>query len=748
MICVERIGRYKITRLLGEGGMGVVYAAHDDRLDRPVAIKVIRPEALADDGARARFRQEARTAARVSHPHICALYEFDEDAGQPFLVMELLDGEPLSARLDRGPIAMAEALPIADTMLDALAALHRRGIVHRDLKPANVYLTPHGLKLLDFGLAQPLSGDEQTRQLSLTGRNVVVGTPQYMAPEQLLEGRVDERADIFSAAVVVYEMLSGQSAFAGSTLTATLHAVGYLEPAALKGSTEVEKVDHVLRRALAKNPADRFARAELFAAALRDALAAPDPKPTRRRQRTRFVAVPLRVLRPDPETDFLAFSIPDAVSVALAALESVIVRSPQAATTPADVRALGRDLAVDVVLTGTLLRAGGHVRVSAQLADAEAGTLIWSDVAQAPIEDLFQLQDTLTSHIVSSLALPLTTRDRQSLDRHAPASAEAYELYLRANELARNPDHVNEARELYERALEIDPMYAPAWAALGRTRRVIAKWGGKDGIGLLPQAETAFRRALELDPELSMAHDLAAYVDAELGRAAEGMERLLRRAATRRIDTGVLAGLVTTCRYAGLFDESKAAHARAVMLDPARTTSVAWTHFVLGDYDSAIKAETGTPPYCALLSKWLTDRLTADGWRDEEAKTTAYGARLAVGAYRAIAEGAVDEGVNKLNELRDSGFADPEGWYICALLLARAGAATHALDFLTLSVDGGYCSYTALISRPEWSLLANEPAFAVLVERTAGMLANARARFESAHGADVLTTRDSPSSKG
>ncbi len=245
-----------------------------------------------------------------------------------------------------------------------------------------------------------------------------------------------------------------------------------------------------------------------------------------------------------------------------------------------------------------------------------------------------------------------------------------------------------------------------------------------------------------------MAHDLAAYVDAELGRAAEGMERLLRRAATRRIDTGVLAGLVTTCRYAGLFEESKAAHARAVMLDPARTTSVAWTHFVLGDYDSAIKAETGTPPYCALLSKWLTGRLTADGWRDEEAKTTTYGARLAVGAYRAIAEGAVDEGVSKLNELRDSGFADPEGWYICALLLARAGASTHALGFLTSSVDGGYCSYTALISRPEWSLLAGEPAFAVLVERTAGMLANARARFESAHGADVLTTRDSPSSKG
>ena len=728
--------------------MGVVYAAHDDRLDRPVAIKVVRPEALADDTARERFRREARTAARVSHPHICALYEFDEDEGQPFLVMELLDGEPLSARLDRGPIPVAEALTIADTMLDALAALHRRDVVHRDLKPANVFLTPHGLKLLDFGLAQPLSGDDQTRQLSLTGRNVVVGTPQYMAPEQLFEGRVDERADIFAAALVVYEMLSGRCAFAAPTLPAILHAVGYEDPPALQGSPEIEKIDRVLRKALAKKPTDRFARTELFAAALRESTAAPDPKPRGRTHRTRFVAIPLRVLRPDPETDFLAFSIPDAVSVALSTLESVIVRSPQAANATSDVRAIGRDLAVDVVLTGTLMRAGNHVRVSAQLADAEAGTLIWSDVAQAPIEDLFQLQDTLTSHILSSLSLPLTARDRQSLDRHAPASAEAYELYLRANELARNPSSVDEARELYERALEIDPNYAPAWAALGRTRRVIAKWAGKAGIGFLPLAEQAFHRALELDPDLSLAHDLAAYVDAELGRAPEGMERLLRRAAIRRTDTGVLAGLVTTCRYAGLFEESKAAHNRAVMLDPARKTSVAWTHFMLGEYDAAVRTETGTPPYCAILAKMVTGQLTSDAIREEEAQTTADGARLAVGAYRAAFEGSVDEAADKLHRLHESGFADPEGWYIYSFVLARAGAADHALHFLRLSIEGGYCSHAVLTSQAEWALLRDNPVFGALLQRTAEMLEEARLRFDAVNGAEVLSAKVPPSSKG
>ena len=746
---LDRIGRYQVTRVLGQGGMGVVYAAHDDRLDRPVAVKVVRPDILGDQTARERFRREARAAARVSHPNICSLYEFDEDAGQPFLVMELLEGEPLSSRLDRGAIPLAEALDIANTMLDALAALHRRGIVHRDLKPANVFLTPHGLKLLDFGLAQPLATDDQTRELALTGRSVIVGTPQYMAPEQLLEGKSDERADVFAAAVVIYEMISGKPAFAGDTITAIIHSVGYSEPPPLDGSADLARVDEVLRRALAKDPAERIARADLLAAALRDATAAPDPRPRGRTRRTRFVALPLRVLRPDPETDFLAFSVPDAVSVALATLESVIVRSPQATSGGiADVRAIGRDLAVDVVLTGTLLRAGGHVRVSAQLADAEAGTLIWSDVAQAPIEDLFQLQDTITNHIVSSLALPLTARDRQSLDRQAPASAEAYELYLRANELSRNPARWGEARDLYERAVAIDPEYAPAWAALGRARRILAKWGGETGRGLLPQAEAAFQRALEIDPDLSIAHDLIAYVDAELGRAPQGMERLLKRAATRRADTGVLAGLVTTCRYAGLLDASKAAHQRAVTLDPARVTSVAWTYLMLGDYDTAIKIDRGSPPFCAVMARLITRQMTPEALTQEALGASAPGTRLGIAAYRAILDRDIDGALKILEELGAVGFDDPEGWYLYGFYFAHVGSPTHALEYLTRAIDGGYGCYDQLVNRPEWSLLHNDSKFIALRDRVAALVAAARARFDALDGTNVLSPKIAPSSRG
>ena len=373
-VSLERIGRYRVTRLVGRGGMGVVYAAHDERLDRPVAIKMIRPDALADPSSRERFRREARAAARVSHPHICPLYEFDEDNGQPFLVMELLDGESLAARLVRGPMTPPEMLAIACPMLDAVAALHRRGLLHRDLKPANVFLTPDGVKLLDFGLAQPPATEDVTLEAN-DSRHRIIGTPHYMAPEQLICGKVDERVDLFAAAAVIYEMLAGARAFPGRTLAEAIHAVAYLEPAPLDGTNTLRTIDRVLRQALAKDPAGRLARADVFAALLRDAIALPRTSaPVTARSRTRFVALPLRVLKPDAETDFLAFSVPDAVSMAIAGLESVIVRSPQAAPSGmADVRAIGRELAVDVVMAGTLLRAGHGVRVSAQLADAAAG---------------------------------------------------------------------------------------------------------------------------------------------------------------------------------------------------------------------------------------------------------------------------------------------------------------------------------------------------------------------------------------
>src|SRR4029079_17120891 len=228
---------------------------------------------------------------------------------------------------------------------------------------------------------------------------------------------------------------------------------------------------------------------------------------------------------------------------------------------------------------------------------------------------------------------------------------EAYEMYLRANELARDPSGWRSARDLYRRAVEIDPSYAPAWARLGRTERVIAKWAaGPSDAQLLASAEAAFHRAFELDPDLSIAHDLAAYVDAELGRAPDAMERLLARAAKRPADTGVLAGLATTCRYAGLLDASRAAHQRAITIDPTQVTSVSWSHMMVGDYENAIRLDRGFPPYCAMLSQLVLGQLTDERIRHEENRAPSAGTRLAIGAYRAAFEGDIDGALQVLDE--------------------------------------------------------------------------------------------------
>src|SRR5258706_1686118 len=213
----ERIGPYEITGKLGEGGMGIVYSANDTRLNRPVALKMIL-DSDRNEESRKRFLREAQAAARVTHPNICRLYDIGEEGGRPFLVMELLEGESMSARLARGSMPLAEALEVVLSVLSALTALHQSAIIHRDLKPSNVFLSTHGVKLLDFGLAKPVAplGDGQT-QTELTAHGVIAGTPRYSSPEQVTGRPVDARSDLFSVAVILFEALAAKPAFAGNS---------------------------------------------------------------------------------------------------------------------------------------------------------------------------------------------------------------------------------------------------------------------------------------------------------------------------------------------------------------------------------------------------------------------------------------------------------------------------------------------------------------------------------------------------
>jgi serine/threonine protein kinase/tetratricopeptide (TPR) repeat protein len=738
-----RIGPYRVLRKLGQGGMGVVYAAHDERLDRALAIKVI--QGLRDDEtARKRFWREAKSAASVNHPNICQLYEVGEEEGGLFIAMELLDGEPLSDRLRGGALLVAEAVPAALGVLSALGALHSKGIVHRDLKPSNVFLTPHGVKLLDFGLARPADSTitaSATSLTELTQPGTLVGTPRYMAPEQVTGQEVTFRTDLFALGALLFEMLAGQPAFAGKTVVEVLYATLHEQPPALSGSPAVAATDRVLRRALAKEPRERYPSAEAMAADLRAAMLAEGTgSGARAGTLTRLVVMPFRSLRSDPDTDFLAFSLPDAVATSLSGLPSLVVRSTAAAARfsaeQLDLKQIAAEADVDRILTGTLLRSGDQLRVATQLVEAPAGTLVCSHTAQVPLGDIFALQDDLARRIVQALALPLGAA---RLNPDVPRSPRAYEFYLRANELSRAYDQLPVARDLYLRCLEEDEAFAPAWARLGRCHRVIGKYFGEAALNR-QKAESAFRRALELNPDLPIAHKYFTHHEAETGRAPEAMVRLLRLARKERHDAEVFAGLVHACRYSGLFEASLAAHEEARRLDPHVPTSREYTLLMSRDWDTLALAR-GTLNDLDARLLGLVVQGKADEARSLYATINLAEAptiyRMTLAIVPAFAAGD-RQGSLDAAEAAVAAHDDPEALFLFGWFFAAFGERDRALEVLGRAIDGGFLAAPTLVRDERFDLLRGEPAFRELVHRAEGRRARALAAFREEGGEGLL----------
>ncbi len=457
---------------------------------------------------------------------------------------------------------------------------------------------------------------------------------------------------------------------------------------------------------------------------------------------TRIIVLPFRQLRDDPDTAHLSFSLPDAVTSSLSGLESLVVRSSLVAARyaghAADVPTIAADTDVDMIVTGTLLRSGGDVRVHAQLTECASGTLLWSHTAQAPVGDLFQLQDELARRIVESLAVPLTAHDRQRLGRDVPASKAAYDFFLRGNQLSVDPKQWGVARDLYERALAEDPRFAPAWARLGRLYHVEAKYieGAHDGG--LTRAETAFKKALELNPDLTIAHKLYAQLEADLGRAHEAMMRLTARA--RVADPELMAGLVTVCRYCGLLDASVAAHERARQLDGKISTSVMHTWFMQGDIARVARLSVADFPYIASLA--LAELGRGDEalrvLREVEGKMPTRRRHMAVAA-RALIEGRVDDSVAAVQAMLSPDFRDPEGRFYVARHIARHGDPDQALAQLEGIIADGFFCYPVLARDPWFDALRGNVAFTALLDRCAAQHRAAVAAFDALDGRAVLS---------
>ena len=741
----DRLGKYEIVASLGSGGMGDVYRAQDPRLEREVAIKVLRSSATSAE-THARLWREARAAASVSHPGVCQIYDVGETEDQLFIVMELLTGESLASRLRDGAIQLDAAVTMTLGILGALGALHSRQIVHRDLKPSNVFLTDGGVKLLDFGLARSrhsVTGAD----LTLTQTGMIVGTPRYMAPEQWAQASFDPRSDLFAVGALLFEMLAGKPAFPGDDLMQVYHAVMSNHPPALSGSSAIRAVDAVIHRALEKRPEDRYDSAESMALALREAITLrTDTLAVTARPTTRLTAVPFRMLRPDADVDFLSFSLPDAILSSIAGIPSLVVRSTLAGagytgSDGVDLKRIASEASVDAVLYGTMLRAGDQIRVNAQLLEAASGTILWSKTVQLPLNDIFEVQDQLASAIVESLSIPLSSGDKRRLRHDLPANARAYEFYLRANQLAYDSAMLPVAGEMYRSALDADPEYAPAWAKLGRVYRIMAKYGTEDAEENLRKAEHAFTRALAINPDLSVAHNLYTNFEIELlGRAKEAMMRLLERARSQTADPELFAGLVVACRFCGLLDGSLAADRQARRLDPSIRTSVAYTHFMRGDWERAIATDADD-------LRWVTNWAFPMVGRAAEA-ISSYVAneerplpvliRMLLKASRLALEGRREEALEAFRAFNMAQPFDPEGVYFLARAQVQLGEYGEGLDTLERVIDAGFFCTPILVRDPWLDPVRGERRFTEIVNRANARSLDAEAEFRRLGGDKLL----------
>src|SRR5712692_6871630 len=712
----ERIGPYKVLSKVGEGSMGVVYKAHDTRLDRVVALKVIRG-LQSDPSRRLRFWQEARAAAQVSHPNACRLYDIIEENDCLFLVMELIEGESLANRIQRGPLPAQEASQIVLGMLSALEAFHKAGIVHRDLKPSNVTLSSQGTKLLDFGLAkqspwQPLDQATST-DTDVTHPGSFLGTPRYASPEQFNGEPVDPRSAILSLGVIFFEMLIGQPPFSGQSFAEIAHSVLHVSPPALTGSPAIAAMGRIVHTALARDPQERYPSAEAMAAELRAALAM-DGIGTRARACPvqRLIVLPFRLLRPSDEIQFLAFSLPEAITVSLAGLADLVVRSSivaaQYSSESPDLKKIAKEAEVDVVLTGALLQIGEQLRITAQLVEAPTGTLVWSHSSQATIRELLQLHDDLVRRVVESILTSLSLGEHQALQQDRPASPTVYELYLRANELSRQWENLPAAIERYERCVKMDASYAPAWARLGRARWLWDKYnlGSTEG---LHAADEAFQTALRLNPNLTVAHNLYTQLQVDQGRALDAMKRLLNRAQQRRNDPELFAGLAHVCRYCGLLQRALETGAG----DFGYSLALAFAS--LGRVDEAIAM--------------LREREQIKPWRL---------GKLYLTSLRALLEDKRAESLQASEELMKTTFRDPEGMYYQARQFSYLGQDAMALSMLSRAIDNGFFCYPALIRDPWLDALRGRTEFTDLLRKAQELHREAQRSFLAAGGESLL----------
>ncbi len=742
--------RYRVEREIGRGGMATVHLARDLKHDRPVALKVLRPEVAADLGLE-RFLREIRLAAQLHHPHILPVYDSGTlDAGPgptgPYYVMPFIEGESLRSRLDReGRLPVADALLIAREVAEALDYAHRRHILHRDIKPENILLEEGHALVADFGIARAIGAAGEAQ---LTGAGLAVGTPAYMSPEQVV-GRtdLDGRTDVYSLACVLFEMLAGEPPFSGGNVATILTQRLIEDPprlATLRPGIPAA-VEEAVNRGLAREPAERAETAGAYARLLASAVTA-DVRPTAPRvgqeSSDRSIAVlPFVNLSPDPENEYFSDGMTEEIISALSQVPGLRVTARSSAFAlkgkSLDARAIGKRLKVRSLLEGSVRKVGDRIRISTQLIDAVEGYQVWSQVFDRTLADVFAVQDELARAIAGALTQRVTGSSSGPLVAPQTTDLEAYTLYLRGNWFVnqRSVDGMRTAIDYFEQAIDRDQSYALAHAGLANcwAMRGFDEYGDLPPREAMPRAKAAVRQALQLDPLLAGAHRWQGVVTMLYDWDWAAAEAAFRRALELGPDDPMsLMWYATFLGAMGRHDQGLSLIRRAEALDPISLLihlAVARSLAFAGRFDEAagqLRATIEMDPRHGLCYNWLSRALCSMRRYDEGAEAAEQGMRLAgpapalvmMAGYAYGMQGREGDARRMLQALEEEG----RRGYLSPLYEALVRMALGELDEVFRLYDvgveqrSGWLPFFRVTPQPEHPSRA-DPRFAALLKK-------------------------------
>jgi len=543
----SKLSHYRIIDKIGVGGMGEVYLAEDSKLHRKIAIKIIPPHLASIPEHKNRFEREARAVAAIKHPNIVTLYSIENTKEFSFITMELVEGKKLSNLVTEG-LTQKEILDIAISLTDGVGSAHRKGIAHRDLKPDNIMIdNENRLKILDFGLAKLLDQKKETdttvsiNDNDLTKSGQFFGTIAYMSPEQAESKNTDLRSDVFSLGIILFELATGHHPYRGSSPAATISAILLQEPTEMKLLKPELSDDFVriIKKALNKKPEERFQSAlemhnELTALHTKSISGVNIKRSDLNIQNNSIAVLPFTNMSADPENEYFSDGITEEIINTLTQLKNLRVAARTSSfyfkNKTDDIKEIGNKLNVDTVLEGSVRRAGGKIRITAQLISVKDGYHLWSERYDRGMEDIFAVQDEIAQTIAKKFEITLTKSEKKELIKQGTDNVQAHDLYLRGRFYwEQRGKKLQNALNFFSQALKLDPNYALAHVGIGDAYHMMGLYGILPPGECMPRAKEAALKALKINNSLSEAHTTLAMVSLLYDRDWATAEKMFRR---------------------------------------------------------------------------------------------------------------------------------------------------------------------------------------------------------------------------